>query len=57
MGGKAWRDGYMADMQITSQLFNALERGELCLRYEKICSAYDDWHRRILRSVAVHDRK
>ncbi|MEX3937120.1 EAL domain-containing protein [Paraburkholderia phymatum] len=41
MGGKTWRAGYMADMQTANGVFDSLERGELCFRYEKVCSACD----------------
>jgi EAL domain-containing protein (putative c-di-GMP-specific phosphodiesterase class I) len=40
-GSKGWRACYVADMQAADQLFSALERNELCFRYEKVVDAAD----------------
>ncbi|WP_168787932.1 hypothetical protein [Paraburkholderia aromaticivorans] len=54
VGSWKWRTRYAADMQIAHQLLGALDRGELCLRYEKVCSANETtsvryWHSSLTR--------
>jgi len=39
VGARPWRMRYMADMQTAGHLLGALRRGDLRLRYEKICNA------------------
>ncbi|WP_143131680.1 EAL domain-containing protein [Paraburkholderia aspalathi] len=41
MGTRKWRTRYARDMEIAGELLGAMERDELCFRYEKVCSAMD----------------
>ncbi|REG58622.1 EAL domain-containing protein (putative c-di-GMP-specific phosphodiesterase class I) [Paraburkholderia sp. BL6669N2] len=41
VGTRKWRTGYARDMEIAGELLGAMERDELCFRYEKVCSATD----------------
>jgi len=41
MGTSRWRTGYALDMEIAGELLGAMERDELCFRYEKVCSTTD----------------
>jgi EAL domain len=40
-GSPAWRSRYVADMKTAANLLAALNRNELCFRFEKVCTAQD----------------
>ncbi len=41
VGSRKWRAHYARDMEIAEDLLGAMERDELCFRYEKVCSTTD----------------
>jgi EAL domain-containing protein (putative c-di-GMP-specific phosphodiesterase class I) len=41
IGTRKWRARYARDMEIAEEMLGAMERGELCFRYEKVCSTTD----------------